>query len=264
MFRALGKQDPPQQIVIDGVTYQRQEVFKHDSWAATALYAAKDERIVCKLNRVQPVFGISMLWLGRFLARREAYAYRQLGEIDGIPAGMGQVYVGTRCLRNAVAHHFLDGQPLQRWQAVNDDFFPRLQILLRQIHALGFAYVDLHKRENILVGIDGQPYLIDFQISFQARRRWLWRLAPCSWVLSLFQASDEFCLAKHVRNHRPDQLDMLGLAKYREPPWWIRLHRWIAVPFREARRKLLVWIGVRDESGKSSSECFAEHAFRQQ
>jgi hypothetical protein len=47
-------------------------------------------------------------------------------------------------------------------------------------------------------------------------------------------------------------------------PWWIRIHRLFAAPLREARRRLLVLLGVRKTLGRSHTEHFAEDAVRQE
>ena len=44
--------------------------------------------------------------------------------------------------------------------------------MLNAMHERKVAYIDLHKRENILVNERGDPCLIDFQISV-AWPRWL-------------------------------------------------------------------------------------------
>ncbi len=55
---------------------------------------------------------------------------------------------------------------------MNESFFPGLSALLDAMHERKVAYVDLHKRENILVNEKARPCLIDFQISV-AWPRWL-------------------------------------------------------------------------------------------
>src|SRR5262245_57455230 len=55
LFRALGKDEPPGEIIVDGQTYRRVTLFKHDSWAATALYQSTEQTIVCKFNRRQDI-----------------------------------------------------------------------------------------------------------------------------------------------------------------------------------------------------------------
>ena len=38
LFRALGADDPPAEVVVNQTVFARTELYKHDSWAATALY----------------------------------------------------------------------------------------------------------------------------------------------------------------------------------------------------------------------------------
>lgn len=85
LFRALGRKEPPRAITINGEEHELVEVFKHDSWAATALYRGQRGMIVAKFNREQPLFFVPMKWLGRWLARREARALCLLDGIAGCP-----------------------------------------------------------------------------------------------------------------------------------------------------------------------------------
>src|SRR4051794_221535 len=164
VLRALGAADPPAAVEVGGEPYRLARVFKHDSWAATALYAGRDKRVVCKFNRVQPVGPVPMRWLGRVLADREAAILRRLADLPNVPRWSGPVRVNGRVLPNAVAHDFIPGHPLGDRERVDDRFFPALRAVLAAMHRRGLAYVDLHKRENVLVGDDGRPYLIDFQV----------------------------------------------------------------------------------------------------
>ena len=61
--------------------------------------------------------------------------------------------------------NYIEGHPLGNREAVNEEFFPTLGALLQAMHERKIVYVDLHKRENILVSEKGEPCLIDFQIS---------------------------------------------------------------------------------------------------
>ena len=91
-LRALGDADPPPTVRVAGRDYGLLTVFKHDSWAATALYADPEgDRITCKFNRMQPVFVIPMQWLGRILARREARFLQLLAPVALVPDEMGPV-----------------------------------------------------------------------------------------------------------------------------------------------------------------------------
>jgi hypothetical protein len=260
LFRALGAAEPPAEVVVDGRRYERIEIFKHDSWAATALYSGAAGRIVCKFNRTQSVAGLPMMWLGRRLAEREHRALSRLADLPQIPTPLGAVYANGARLRNAVARKFIAGHPLGKDERLRGDFFSSLRRALREMHVRGIAYVDLHKRENIIVGDDGRPYLVDFQISFDAthpRLRWMPGLRA---AFDQLCAGDLYHLEKHVR-----RADALGAA-YSPPaiPVWLQVHRVFAVPFRQLRRRLLVARGIRTGRGAVASEVFAEDAVRRE
>lgn len=254
LFRALGRKEPPQVIQVDGETYHCVDVLKHDSWAATAVYQGQTKKIVCKFNRQEHVFGVPMDWLGRWLAERERSALQQLSDLPGIPPVCGPIFAEGRRLVNAVAHDYIEGHPLGRKEAVADHFFPCLQQMLAQMHRRGIAYMDLHKRENILVGDDGNPYLIDFQVHLQS--------SPSNpltqTVLGLFCRSDEYHLKKHILHHQGKTTTLAHDAR----PWWIRLHRMIAQPLRSLRRNLLTWFRIRKQGGHAETEHFPEDAVR--
>lgn len=263
LFRALGAEEPPECIDVEGVRYTRVDIFKHDSWAATARYTSGQRDLVCKFNRKQSVLGFPMGWLGRLLARREMAALHRLADLPGIPAPAGPVLVNGIAQDNAAAHDFIDGHPLGRNERVEDQFFPRLLQLLEQIHARGMAYVDLHKRENVVVGSDGLPYLIDFQVYFVPTLMGR-RVPGLSILLKMWQQADRYHLAKHLEKLRPDQLVSVLGPQAGSRPAWISWHRRIAVPLRSLRRWFLGAIGVRDKTGRCTSEVFAEDAFRRE
>jgi len=259
LLRALGEAGPPQTIEIDGNSYQRTEIFKHDSWAATALYQGADGKVVCKFNRQQPIFGLPMKWLGQRLAQREVQLMRAMDDVPNIPDAAGEVVVNRKSLPFAAARRFIEGHPLGNRERVGDDFFPKLKEILALLHARHYAYVDLHKRENIIVGDNGEPYLIDFQISLHSSGRW-----PGRKILEVFQRADDYHLLKHFTRCRPDLFTEQELANARRRPKWIRAHRVIAVPFRELRRRLLVLLGVRRGKGSATTEHDPEDAVRRQ
>lgn len=247
LFRALGNQDPPITIEVDGHAFRCAEVFKHDSWAATARYENEQHRIVVKFNRQQSIYGLPMSWLGRWLASRERNMLELLANVKGVPNSCGDITVDGRVLRNADGHEFVDGSPLKMGDIPNDHFLPNLTRLIDRMHEHDIAYVDLHKAENVLVGDDGNPYVFDFQISAHLPNRWLKPL------LSILQQSDRYHLSRQVGFYRPDQFAEIfpdGL----ERPWWIKAHRCIAIPFRETRRKLLVILGIRKGKGYAKTE----------
>jgi hypothetical protein len=255
LLRALGRDEPPDEVEVGVKRYRLLRVVKHDSWAATAFYQGADKEIVCKFNRQQRVGPIPMRWLGRWLARREAHALRLLAGLPGIPAELDAVTVAGQVLRHAVAHDFISGRPLGRQDSIPSAAFAALVHLLAEVHRRGMAYVDLHKRENILIGDDGRLYLLDFQICFCLPRWWPGNALPMRALLWILQRSDSYHLAKHIA-----RCSAAGQAPAR--PWWIRLHRAIAIPLRAMRRWLLVRLRIRTGRGRVETEFFPEEVVR--
>ncbi len=257
-LKALGDASPPDDLEIGGHPHRLVEVFKHDSWAATSLY--EDEygrRRVVKLHRKQSAFGVPLFWVGLMTARREARMLAALADLPGIPELSGPVAISGAVQANGVAREYVEGHPLGDRERVDDEFFPALHRLLKAMHARRIAYVDLHKRENVLVDAHGRPCLFDFQIGVRWPR-WL----PGRFVFGLLSGSDDYHLKKHWTRCRPDQCELDESSFAAQRPWWIRAHRLIARPVREMRRRLLVRIGVRTGRGRVDSERFAEHALR--
>lgn len=262
LFRALGAKEPPERVVVGGVAYERLTTFKHDSWAATALYGAGERRITCKFNRVQPVFVIPMRWLGRALARREAGFLDRLADVALVPEQLGPVAVDGRVADNAVARVFVDGRPFRDREGIAPDFIAQLERLLGEVHARGIAYVDLHKRENVIVDREGRPNLIDFQVSLGIGDRWPWNGGLFRRFVALLQETDTYHVRKHHVRLYPEDFTPEARETYAQPPGIIGAHRRFAKPFRRWRRALLARLRVRDRSGMAHSEHEPEVAFR--
>ena len=190
----------PESVTCAGSRYDHVETFKHDFFAATGLYTGPEGLAVLKLGRTTPLGPLPTAWIGRFLTRREHRLYSLAHDLDGVPRLIGAVG-GTGLL-----HAYVPGHPLGRRETVSDTFFDELAELLGKLHARHIAYVDLNKRQNILMGDDGKPHLIDFQISlFLPPEGWR-RLSPVRWFLRRFQNADEYHCLKHKRRLRPDLL----------------------------------------------------------
>lgn len=253
-LRALGRSEPPLIVAVDGVTYHRIDIFKHDSWAATACYRSADgRRVVCKFNRRAPIGIVPMRWLGNWLARREHYFLTTLAGVQGIPRVFDNVAINGCVVSSAVAHEFIPGNPLSLTHRLHSDFFDNVEKLLGTLHDKRIAYVDLHKQENVIVGDDGHPYLIDFQVSLQLPQ------GPVGATLfKMLQDCDLYHADKHRWIHRQPPASM----KSRPRPWWLEMHRRVGVPLRTLRRRMLVLIGVRRGQGSSSTESAPEVGLR--
>lgn len=259
LFRALGVDKPPLLIEINNQSYHWVYTYKHDSWAATALYKSHTCFIVCKFNRQQSIFGIPMKWLGNVLARRENRFLHMFHDIPSVPQLYGPISLNSKVLSHVSAHGYVEGVPLRQYKdTVKDDFFPKLQQILKNIHDKNVSYMDLDKKENILVDKNGEPHLIDFQICFHLPNQ----LFFLKWWLHVLQKLDDYHLMKHYTRLRPDLFTPEELKKAQKPPFFLHIVRCLQIPIRKLRRKLLTLLKYRDQTGLSNSELFIEEGKR--
>ncbi|GAG20312.1 unnamed protein product, partial [marine sediment metagenome] len=144
---------PPREVCVGGVTYELVRVFKHDFFAATALYEAVGStgvspipEIVVKTYRTQPFFGLAMEWLGRFSREHEKAIYAALEGVAGVPRCLGCVG------QTGLAIEYIKAVPLDHFDPVPAGYFDRMRQILDAVHARGVAYVDANKLSNMLVG----------------------------------------------------------------------------------------------------------------
>lgn len=258
-LRALGSEDLPAQITLREGPCSHLRTYKHDFFAATGLYEGPSGKVILKMGRTRRLFGLPMRWLGRLLADREFDVYQAVADLPGIPKCLG------RLGDTGFVHAFVEGHPLQRNEQVNDEFFPQLEQLITELHRRDIAYVDLEKRENILVDAAGRPCLIDFQISWRwprdrkARRTALQRIVPGllgRFVLDKLQAADRYHLLKHRRRHRPDGLSPEELKASYRSGGYIAVHRRLFWPFTAIRRAILKALTGRSRSPKQEGPEF--------
>jgi len=228
---ACGAGGMPQNAFIQGRHFVLRRTFKHDFFAATGLYVCGDGRqpkeVVLKIGRVQPFFGLPLAWLGRWLKQREVRVLSHLQPLCFVPQLLGDYG------RNGFAYRFIAGRSLDEKPALPDTFFDDLKGLLHNVHKKGVCYVDFNKRGNILLGDDGKPYLIDFQISLRLDRPF------CKRLRKLFEREDYYHLLKHKRRLRPDLMSDSERQLSKRRSVAIRLHRLLTVPLRTLRRRLL-------------------------
>jgi len=126
--------------------------------------------------------------LARVLLRRERRALLRLHDLPDVPQVIDDAETaavpgaGGRTVRagDVLLRSWLDGVPLHDAEALPADFFDLLAALVGRLHERHVCHNDLHKENNVLVGPDGRPRLLDFQLAsvhpragrqFQARCR---------------------------------------------------------------------------------------------
>ncbi len=229
---------PPERIVLGGARYALVRVFKHDFFAATCLYERVGgngmPKVVVKLGRVQDFCGASMEWLGVFMRRHEQAIYAALAGVPGVPRWAG-------CLGPAAyAIEYIDALPLDHLPSPPPGFFERLRTIFDAVHARGVGYCDANKRSNILVTADGQPFLVDYQLSIRLREDLPWPLRQIARrMVSYVAAKDIYHLYKHKRRLSPQELTPAEDELSRARGGLHGLHRKIAKQWRTARRWFL-------------------------
>ena len=229
-MRALGRAGLPRKFVVGGTTYRLLRTVKHDFFAATAFYRDDAGRtVVLKISRTTDFAGVPLTWLGRWLCRREVRFYNRLADLPNVPRVLGTVGA------TGFVHDYVAGRPLEKDRPVPDGFFAELQGLLTELHRRGLAYVDTNKPQNILLGDDGRPHLIDFQISYDLSELGDWR--PNRWLLRRLQHEDLYHVLKHKRRMRPDEMTPDETQQAARKSALIRLHRFVTRPYFLLRRR---------------------------
>lgn len=171
-------------------------------------------------------------WAARILLRRERRALEAIGRhpdeglpglrlvcdarVDGLLGPEGQQLRSKQML----VRTFAEGAPLHEAASLPRDFFDLLDRAVEALHASGVCHNDLHKEQNLVVGPEGRPCLIDFQLASVHNRRGRSFKARCAEDL------------RHVQKHRrrytrdgrgPDEAGVqhgAGLGKRRGPVAW--------------------------------------------
>ena len=229
---------PAEEVTVAGVPYRLVHVFKHDFYAATCLYEATGPadipKIVVKFGRENDFAGLPLSWLSHWHRDRIRAIYEALDGVPGIPRWLG--CVGEL----GFAIEYIESRPLDHSPPPPPGFFDKLKSLFDAVHDRGVAYCDSNKRSNILIGADGQPYLIDYQLSFRSGSHLPWLIRPI--VRGAFRymcGKDMYHLFKHKRRMCPDELRPEEDALSGRPVGVHLVHRKLAKFYRAIRRQFL-------------------------
>lgn len=125
-------------------------------------------------------------WVGPWMLRREARAYRRLDGIASVPRLLGNLDA------LALVFEYRSGHFLSRSLAgkLPTDFLSDLQDAISELHRRGVVHLDLRHRSNILAGDDGRPVVLDFASALRGRigvllLGWLDRRALRKWRIRL-------------------------------------------------------------------------------
>ena len=190
--------------------------------ATVELHATPYGNVVVKRARR----GLATHWLGRLAIRHEYRAYQRLAGVTGIPRAYGMLQDDALVLEHVPGPSLRAGE-----QALveRERFFAAFLETLHAMHAAGVAHGDLKRKDNILVGPDEHPFLIDFGISC------LLGAGGNGWNARLFRwvrQSDYNAWTKLKYRRRLDELSQEDGALY-QPLLLERVARAIRVPYQK-------------------------------
>jgi len=156
--------------------------------------------------------------LRRYSLRNEYRAYRRLQGLVGIAECYGMVDQDTLVLA------YIKGEPYRQAKLIDrDNWFISLQQLVDDIHALGVGHGDLKRKENLLAGSDGQPYVLDFGTAWLHRDGW----HPFNhWLFRLSCKTDNNAVIKHKYHGNYADVKGRDLAQLNYT-WPERFWRWL-------------------------------------
>jgi len=161
------------------------------------------------------------LWrkLGEAAIRREEEIYSRLHGIAGIPQCLGLLEEKHLVLERVPGNSYR-----QRQHEIDDHelFFVRLLKTLKEMHAAGVAHGDLKRKDNLLVGPDERPYIIDFGLAGMRRAPqrgfnrlyfdWLKQYDYNAWIKHKYQGRMDAISAEDLGYYRPMRLERIARA----------------------------------------------------
>ncbi len=150
----------------------------------------------------QLVWGPLSRAVAHVLLVRERRALSALGDVQGVPRLLERAEYASAPsadgsvprIEEVLLRSWLEGRPLWEAGELPSDFFERLADLVEELHARGVCHNDLHKEPNVLVGREGRPALVDFQLAsvHPSRGR----------TFAVRAAEDRRHVEKHARTYR--------------------------------------------------------------
>ena len=140
--------------------------------------------------------------------QHEYKIYQRLEGIAGIPKCYGLSDDGSLILE------YIDGNSYREKEHIlenRDQFFIDLLALILSIHKAGVSHGDLKRKDNILIGENNQPYLIDFgaAMSLNSKNQFIKR-----WLYNFSKQTDLNAWIKHKYFRQYDQIEKDDLVYY--------------------------------------------------
>jgi RIO-like serine/threonine protein kinase len=171
--------------------------------------------------------------IGRFLIWRERRAYKKLQGLKSVPTCYG-VIDGL-----ALALEEIPGRPLKKHNKdmkLPETFFDDLKNIVDSFHIRGLAHCDLKKGDNVLVGHDGRPYIVDWSASISQKE---FRFFPLNRIYLRFVLDDYFAIIKLKMRYVPETLTLEEKRQYAQRSHMERGIRGIRDRLRKILKKIV-------------------------
>jgi len=227
----------PETLQIKGRDYVLQRILKEDFFSVNGLYVSEGQKpYVLKISDFRFIGGTLLRPFAIFMSRHEHKMYSLVQDLQGIPE------IGGRFGSRGFLHEFVEGITLvdveEKGLSVPEGFFDELLDIVQEMHRRGLIFMDLNKYGNIILGEDGHPHLIDFQISVLFRSygfplgRFKRRL------FSTLAQEDIYHVFKHKKNRAPEQMrpnefELATRSKANE-----RMTKFLGRPYRKLKRRI--------------------------
>jgi RIO-like serine/threonine protein kinase len=150
---------------------------------------------------------------GRFLVWREAKAYKKISNLKGIPTFF-RVIGGLAIVTEEISG--MDLATLKGKKRLPDGFFDALKKVVDGFHKRGVVHCDLKSGNNILLGHDGLPYIIDWAAAISRSE---FSLPPLNLIYKRFVLDDYNAIIKQKLKHAPELVDFEEKQNYYHRSW---------------------------------------------
>ena len=149
-------------------------------------------------------FSLNSTWfrniIGRFLIWREKKAYKRLEGFSGVPALFGSIG-GTALIIEEVQGTNLGS--MEGFKKLDERFLGDLKLLIDRLHERGIVHCDLKRAPNIMIGNDGNPYIIDWAASISKSE---FRFFPLNLIYKRFLQDDLNAVTKIRLKWQPESV----------------------------------------------------------
>lgn len=128
--------------------------------------------------------------VGRFLIWREKKAYGKLAGLSGVPALLGSIG-GVALIIEEIQG--TDIRLAEVSKTLDENFFNDLKKLIDRFHDRGISHCDLKRAANIILGNDGNPYIIDWAASISKTE---FKIFPLNLIYKRFIQDDLNAITK--------------------------------------------------------------------